>query len=47
MNVVRKALLYAMLKRLGLDAGPSARRPQDQLIILRNRPAWTAFAESL
>ena len=47
MNVIRKALLYEMLKRLGLDAGPSARRPQDQRIILRKRPAWTAFAESL
>ena len=33
MNVVRKALLHGMLKRLGLDADPSARRPQDQRII--------------
>ena len=47
MNVVRKALLYGMLKRLGLDDDPSARRPQDRRTILGNRPARTAFAESL
>ena len=47
MNVVHKALLYGMLKRLGLDADPSARLPQGQRIILGNRPAWTVFAESL
>jgi len=33
---VRKALLYYTLKRLGLDTGPSARRPQDQQIVLTN-----------
>ena len=36
---VRKALLYYALKRLGLDTDPSARRPQDQQIILLNAPA--------
>jgi hypothetical protein len=34
---VRKALLYYALKRLGLDTGPDARRPQDQQIVLLNR----------
>jgi hypothetical protein len=34
---VRKALLYYALRRLGLDTDPSARRPQDQQIILLNR----------
>lgn len=33
---VRKALLYYALKRLGLDTDPSARRPQDQQIVLLN-----------
>lgn len=32
--IVRKALLYYTLKRLGLDTDPSARKPQDQQIIL-------------
>ena len=36
---VRKALLYYALKRLGLDTDPSARRPQDQQIILLNPEA--------
>ncbi len=36
---VRKALLYYALKRLGLDTDPSARRPQDQQIVLLNRSA--------
>jgi len=36
---VRKALLYCALKRLGLDTDPSARRPQDQQIVLLNRDA--------
>ncbi len=36
---VRKALLYYALKRLGLDTDPSARRPQDQQIVLLNRAA--------
>jgi predicted DNA-binding transcriptional regulator YafY len=33
---VRKALLYYALKRLGLDTEPSARKPQDQQIVLLN-----------
>jgi hypothetical protein len=36
---VRRALLYYALKRLGLDTEPSARRPQDQQIILLNSDA--------
>ncbi len=36
---VRKALLYYALKRLGLDTEPSARKPQDQQIVLLNREA--------
>lgn len=35
---VRKALLYYALRRLGLDTDPSARKPQDQQIILLNAP---------
>ena len=31
---VRRALLYYALRRLGLDTDPSARRPQDQQIVL-------------
>ncbi len=31
---VRRALIYYALKRLGLDTDPSARRPQDQQIVL-------------
>ena len=34
---VRRALIYYALKRLGLDTDPSARRPQDQQIVLLNR----------
>jgi predicted DNA-binding transcriptional regulator YafY len=34
--LVRRALLYYALKRLGLDTDPSARKPQDQQIILLN-----------
>ena len=34
--VVRKALLFYALKRLGLDTDPFARRPQDQQIVLLN-----------
>lgn len=34
---VRRALLYYALKRLGLDTDPSARRPQDQQIVLINQ----------
>jgi hypothetical protein len=33
---VRRALLYYALKRLGLDTEPTARRPQDQQIVLLN-----------
>ena len=33
---VRRALLYYTLKRLGLDTDPSARKPQDQQIVLIN-----------
>lgn len=36
---VRRALLYYALKRLGLDTDPSARRPQDQQIVLLNQEA--------
>lgn len=36
---VRRALLYYALKRLGLDTDPSARKPQDQQIVLLNRDA--------
>lgn len=34
---VRRALLYYALRRLGLDTAPSARKPQDQQIVLLNR----------
>ena len=34
---VRQALLYYALKRLGLDTDPSARKPQEQQIVLINR----------
>jgi predicted DNA-binding transcriptional regulator YafY len=34
--VVRKALLFYALKRLGLDTDPAARRPKDQQIVLLN-----------
>lgn len=34
---VQKSMLYYALKRLGLDTDPSARRPQDQQIVLLNR----------
>ncbi|WP_247881897.1 hypothetical protein [Brucella intermedia] len=37
--VVRKALLYYALRRLGLDTDPTARRPQDQQIVLLNQDA--------
>jgi hypothetical protein len=35
--VVRKALLFYALKRLGLDTDPAARHPQDQQIVLFNK----------
>lgn len=34
---VKRSMLYYALKRLGLDTDPTARRPQDQQIILLNR----------
>lgn len=37
--MVRRALLYYALKRLGLDTDPSARKPQDQQIVLLNPEA--------
>lgn len=43
---VRKALLYYALKRLGLDTDPSARRPQDQQIVLLNSGAVLPAAGS-
>jgi len=39
---VRRALLYYALRRLGLDTEPSARRPQDQQIVLINQEAVNA-----
>jgi hypothetical protein len=35
--MLRKAMLYYALKRLGLDTDEAARRPQDQQIVLMNR----------
>ena len=35
--VVRRALLFYALKRLGLDTDPAARKPQDQQIVLLNQ----------
>jgi hypothetical protein len=43
---VRKALLYYALKRLGLDTDPSARRPQDQQIVLLNAEAVRKVSRS-
>ncbi len=37
--LVRQALLYYALKRLGLDTDPAARKPQDQQIVLLNDKA--------
>lgn len=37
--LVRQALLYYALKRLGLDTDPAARKPQDQQIVLLNEKA--------
>ena len=39
---VRRALLYYALRRLGLDTDPSARRPQDQQIVVLNPHAIQA-----
>ncbi|ANC90830.1 WYL domain-containing protein [Azospirillum humicireducens] len=44
---VRRALLYYTLKRLGIDTDPSARRPQDQQIVLLNRDAIGAASQQL
>ena len=35
--IVRRALLYYALRRLGFDADPGVRKPQDQQIVLLNR----------
>jgi hypothetical protein len=40
--MVRRALLYYALRRLGLDTDPTARRPQDQQIVLLNREVINA-----
>ena len=41
--LVRQALLYYALKRLGLDTDPAARKPQDQQIVLLHKEAiWGA-----
>ncbi len=42
---VRKAFLYYTLKRLGLDTDASARRPQDQQIVLLNNAQVCARGE--
>lgn len=39
---VRRAFLYYTLKRLGLDTDPSARKPQDQQIVLIDRASLSA-----
>ncbi|MGE4340264.1 MAG: WYL domain-containing protein [Pigmentiphaga sp.] len=44
---VRKALLYYTLRRLGLDTDPSARRPQDQQIVLLNRDQISQTAQGI
>jgi hypothetical protein len=41
---VRRALLYYTLKRLGLDTGSTARRPEDQQIVLLNEESEFAAA---
>lgn len=43
--VVRKALLFYALKRLGLDTDPGARRPRDQQIVLYNPNAINGTKE--
>lgn len=43
--LVRQALLYYALKRLGLDTDPAARKPQDQQIILLNKEAIRGAAQ--
>lgn len=44
---VKRSMLYYALKRLGLDTDPSARRPQDQQIVLLNRDEVLADRERL
>lgn len=44
---VRKAMLYYALKRLGLDTDPSARRPQDQQIVLLNRDGISKMTKGI
>jgi hypothetical protein len=41
--VVREALLFYALKRLGLDTDPVARRPRDQQIVLLKGQATVEF----
>jgi hypothetical protein len=43
---VRQALLWYTLKRLGLDTDPTARMPEEQHIVLKNRAAVLASLES-
>ena len=43
---VRRALLFYTLKRFGLDTDPSARRPQDQQIVLLNPDAVALAAHN-
>lgn len=43
--VIRKALLFYALKRLGLDTDPAARRPRDQQIILLNKSVVSEAAK--
>ena len=45
--VVRKALLFYALNRLGLDTDPAARRPQDQQIVLLQKNSVAVVASEL
>lgn len=44
--LVRKALIYYALKRLGLDTDPTARPPQDQQIVLLNAAELTTNTQA-
>jgi hypothetical protein len=44
--ILRRAMLFYALKRLGLDTDPAARRPQDQQIVLLNRDAVLSNMET-
>lgn len=44
---VRKALVYYLLRRLGLDTAPTARRPQDQQIVLLNAAELSTMTQAL